>query len=343
MGSGVAMTTRCYTHLSAEDRETLSLGLTHGHSLRAMANVLGRAPSTVSRESARNRVRGQPYRACTAQTQAAARARQPRRPRKLLDPWLWQYVQTQLAEGYSPEQIAGRLKRAYPDDMRKQLSAETIYVGLYVLPRGTLRSELLAALRQARKARRPRARGTDRRGQIPNMTSIAERPANVATRTVPGHWEGDLIKGTRNGSAVGTLVERTTRLVILARMDGTDARSAREGFMKKLRHVPALLRKTLTYDRGKEMAEHEQLAQRLAIQIFFADPYSPWQRGTNENTNGLLRQYLPKGTDLSGYTQRELNVIAHRLNTRPRKCLDFATPLEVYAQLRHHSPVALGT
>src|SRR4249920_2261738 len=268
------MTTRCYTHLSAEDRETLSLGLTHGHSLRAMANVLGRAPSTVSRESARNRVRGQPYRACTAQTQAAARARQPRRPRKLLDPWLWQYVQTQLAEGYSPEQIAGRLKRAYPDDMRKQLSAETIYVGLYVLPRGTLRSELLAALRQARKARRPRARGTDRRGQIPNMTSIAERPANVATRTVPGHWEGDLIKGTRNGSAVGTLVERTTRLVILARMDGTDARSAREGFMKKLRHVPALLRKTLTYDRGKERAEHEQLAQRLAIQIFFADPYS---------------------------------------------------------------------
>jgi IS30 family transposase len=260
-----------------------------------------------------------------------------------LDPWLWQYVQTQLAQGCSPEQIAGRLQRAYPDDMSKQLSTETIYAGLYVLPRGALRSELLAALRQARKARRPRARGTDRRGQIPNMTSIVERPAEVATRTVPGHWEGDLIKGARNGSAVGTLVERTTRLVILARMEGTDATSAREGFTKKLRHVPALLRKTLTYDRGKEMAEHERLAQRLAIHIFFADPYSPWQRGTNENTNGLLRQYLPKGTDLSGYTQRELNAIAHRLNTRPRKCLNFATPLEVYAQLRHHSPVALGT
>jgi IS30 family transposase len=227
--------------------------------------------------------------------------------------------------------------------MGKQLSTETIYAGLYVLPRGALRSELLAALRQARKARRPRARGTDRRGQIPNMISIAERPAEVATRTVPGHWEGDLIKGARNGSAVGTLVERTTRLLILARMDGTDARSARQGFTKKLRHVPALLRKSLTYDRGKEMAEHEELAQRLAIQIFFADPYSPWQRGTNENTNGLLRQYLPKGTDLSGYTQRELNAIAHRLNTRPRKCLDCATPLEVYAQLRPHSPVALGT
>jgi IS30 family transposase len=260
-----------------------------------------------------------------------------------VDPWLWQYVQTQLRQGCSPEQIAGRLKRAYPGDMRKQLSAETIDAGLYVLPRGLLRRELLAALRQARKARRPRSRGTDRRGQIPNMTPIAERPAEVATRTVPGHGEGDLINGARKGSAVGTLVERTTRLVILARMEGTDATSARQGFTKKLRHVPALLRKTLTYDRGKEMAEHERLAERLAIRVFVADPYSPWQRGPNENTNGLLRQDLPKGTDLSGYTQREWNALAHRLNTRPRKCLDFATPLEVYAQLRHHSPVALGT
>jgi IS30 family transposase len=337
------MPTKCYAHLSAEDRETLSLGLAHGHSLRRMASVLGRSPSTISRELARNSTRGRPYRGCTAQTLARARACQPRRSRKLMDPWLWQYVQTQLRQGCSPEQIAGRLRHAYPDDMRKHLSTETIYAGLYVLPRGALRSELLTALRQARKARRPRARGTDRRGQIPNLTPIAERPAEVATRTVPGHWEGDLIKGARNGSAVGTLVERTTRLVILARMEGTDARSAREGFTKKLRHVPALLRKTLTYDRGKEMAEHERLTARLAIQVFFADPYSPWQRGTNENTNGLLRQYLPKGTDLSGYTQRELNAIAYRLNTRPRKCLDFATPLEVYAQLRHYSPVALGT
>ncbi len=150
------------------------------------------------------------------------------------------------------------------------------------------------------------------------MTPIAARPAEVDPRTVPGHWEGDLLKGARNGSAIGTLVERTTRLVILAKMNGTDAASARQGFTKKLRHVPALLRKTLTYDRGKEMAEHERLARQLKIQLFFADPYSPWQRGTNENTNGLLRQYLPKGTDLSGYTQRELTAIASRLNTRPR-------------------------
>ena len=237
MGYGVAMHTKSYKHMSAEERETLSLGLAHGQSLRTMARVLKRAPSTVSREWARNAVRS-PYRACTAHTLASARARQPRRPRKLLDPWLWQYVRTHLAEGYSPEQIAGRLQRAYPDDMEKQLSAETIYAGLDVLPRGSLRSELLAALRQARKARRPRARGIDRRGQIPNMTPIAERPVEVATRTVPGHWEDDLIKGARNGSAVGTLVERTTRLVILARMTGTDARSAREGFTKTLRHVP---------------------------------------------------------------------------------------------------------
>jgi IS30 family transposase len=337
------MPTRSYRHLSAEERETVSLGLARGYSLRALARLLGRAPSTVSREVARNTTGGRPYRACRAQRHAATRAHHPRRPRKLLDPWLWQYVQTHLRQGCSPEQIAGRLRHAYPDDMSKHLSAETIYAGLYVLPRGALRSELVAALRQARKARRPRTRGTDRRGQIPNMTPIAARPAEVATRTVPGHWEGDLLKGARNRSAVGTLVERTTRLVILARMDGTDATSARQGFTKKLRHVPALLRKTLTYDRGKEMAEHERLAQRLALQIFFADPYSPWQRGTNENTNGLWRQYLPKGTDVSRYTQRELNAIAHRLNTRPRKCLNFATPLEVYAQLRHYSPVALGT
>ena len=297
----------------------------------------------MSRESARNTTQGRPYRACTAHTLATIRAQEPRRPRKLLDPWLWQYVREHLADGCSPEQIAGRLRRAYPDDMGKHLSAETLDVALYVLPRGTLRSALLAALRQARQARRPRARGTDRRGQIPHMTPIAERPAEVATCTVPGHWEGDLIKGARNGSAVGTLVERTTRLVILAKMEGTDARSARAGFTKKLRHVPAPLRKTLTYDRGKEMAEQERLAQRLAIQIFCADPSSPWPRGTNENTHGLLRQYLPKGTDLSGYTQRELNAIAHRLNTRPRKCLDFAKPLEVSAHLRHYSPVALGT
>ncbi len=190
------MQTNGYTHLSIEERETLSLGLAQGRSLRTMATVLGRAPSTVSRESARN-ARGHPYRACTAQRLAAARARHPRRARKLLDPWLWQYVQPHLGHGCSPEQIAGRFRREYPDDMRTRLSGESIDTALYVLPRGGLRSELLTALRQVRKARRPRSRGTDRRGHIPNMPLIADRPAEVAARTVPGHWEGDLIKGTR--------------------------------------------------------------------------------------------------------------------------------------------------
>ena len=189
------MSKTCYTHVSAEERETLSLGLAHGHSLRTMAREWGRAPSTVRRESARNTARGHPYRACTAQTLATARARQPRRPRKLLDPGLWQYVRKHLAQDCLSEQIAGRLRREYPDDMQKPRSAETIYVALYVLPRGTLRSELLAALRQARKASQPRSRGTDRRGQLPNRTLLAERPADVATRTVPGHGEGDLITG----------------------------------------------------------------------------------------------------------------------------------------------------
>ncbi len=185
MGYGVAMQTRSYRHLSAEGRETLSLGLAHGQSLLTMATVLGRAPSTLSRESARDATSGRPYRACTAQTLATGRARQPRRRRKLLDPWLWQYVRTHLAQGCSPEQIAGWLRRSYPDDMQKQLSAETIYVGLYVLPRGMLRSARLAPLRQARKARRPRARGTDRRGHSPNMTPMAERLAEVATARCP--------------------------------------------------------------------------------------------------------------------------------------------------------------
>ncbi len=309
-----------------------------------MAAVLGRSPSSVSREHARNATRGHPYRACMAHSLAVVRSRHPRRLSKLLDPWLWRCVRTHLVRGCSPEQIAGRLRRKYPDDMRKRLPAETIYGALYVLPRGTLRRELLAALCQGHKGRRPRARGQDRRGQIPNMTPLTERPADVATCTVPGHWEGDhLIKGARNGSAVGSLVERTSRLVILARLEGTDAGGARQGFTRKLKQVPAPLRKTLPYDRGKEMAEHDRLAQRLAIQVFFADPHSPWKRGTNENTNGLLRQYLPKGIDLSGYTQRELNTISYRLNTRPRKCLNWATPLEVFTELRHYLPLALKT
>ena len=214
------MTKPCYTHVSPDERATLSLGLAQGHSLRMMARVLGRAPSTLSRECARNTTRGHPYRVSTAQPQAVARAHQPRRLRKLRDPWLWGQVQTALKDGCSPEQIAGRLRRAYPDDMRKQLSAETIYVGLYVLPRGTLRSELLAALRQARKARRPRARGTDRRGQLPNITPIADRPAEVTRRQVHGPWEGNLL----NGAALARGCRHTGRADHPARPPGPHGR-----------------------------------------------------------------------------------------------------------------------
>jgi len=217
--------------------------------------------------------------------------------------------------------------------MSRQVSHETIYAAIYVLPRGQLRKELLSYLRQGRKARRPRSRGKDRRGQIPNMVSIHDRPPEVETRLVPGHWEGDLIKGTVSGGAVGTLVERQTRLLLLVKLDDCTARTTCRAFTKKLRRVPAPMRKTMTYDRGKEMSDHEQLSRAVSIKVYFADPYSPWQRGTNENTNGLLRQYLPKGMDLSSVSQRELNRIAHKLNTRPRKALDFATPLEAYEEL----------
>ena len=332
-----------YTQLVYQDRQTIAVGRQQGLSMRAIARMLGRDSSTISRELARNQP-GPHYSCHHAQQRRDRRRRQARpAPKLVASNALFETIAALLRQRWSPRQIAARLAKLHPSDASMRASHETIYNVIYAQPRGELKRELIACLRMARAKRWPRSRGEDRRGQMADLLSIHVRPPEVADRQFPGHWEGDLIKGARNGSAVGTLVERTTRLVLLARMEGTDARSAREGFTKKLRHVPALLRKTLTYDRGKEMAEHEQLAQRLAIQIFFADPYSPWQRGTNENTNGLLRQYLPKGTDLSGYTQRELNAIAHRLNTRPRKCLDFATPLEVYAQLRHHSPVALGT
>ncbi len=233
----------------------------------------------------------------------------------------------------------------HPDEPAQRVSHETIYLALYALPRGELRKSLLATLRQGHKARRPRSRGQDRRGGLRNMTSIHDRPADVAERTVPGHWEGDFIKGAANRSAVGTLIERTSRYVVLARMAGTDAEAALDGFSRKLRRIPASLRKTLTYDQGKEMARHEELARRVHIQVYFADPHSPWQRPSNENANGLIREYLPKGMDLSQVTQAQLDAIAARLNGRPRKVLGFQTPAEVFQNLilNLNNPVALQT
>ena len=247
---------------------------------------------------------------------------------------MFEHVAASLRGGWSPLQIAGRLGRMEQGDHPGRISHESIYTALYALPRGELRRELLAALRQGRQNRRPRSRGIDRRqGFISDDIRIAERPEDVTGRLIPGHWEGDLIKGAANRSAVGTLVERTSRLVLLARMDGLDAETTAHAFEKSFENVPEPFRKSLTYDRGTEMARHAQLTASTGIKVWFCDPYSPWQRGSNENANGLIRQYLPKGTDLSAHTQDDLDQIAERLNNRPRKVLGFETPNEVFARL----------
>jgi IS30 family transposase len=332
-----------YNQLSLSEREEISRSLALGKSLRAIARRLGRDPTTLSREVARNGPDRGSYRSTKASQMAEDRARKPRNKRKLANPEMWSDIVVQLKDELSPEQIAGRLKLLYPDDMEKRVSHETIYCALYMMPKGELRKELLKQLRRGHKKRLPRSRGVDRRGAIPNMTSIHERPAEVEERSVPGHWEGDLIKGARNASAVGVMVERTTLFVMLARMNDATAPEVREAFKRKLKRIPEPLRKSLTYDQGKEMAEHEKLARNLKISVYFADPHSPWQRGTCENTNGLLRQYMPKGKDLSWLSQWELNAFANKLNNRPRKSLGFFTPLEVFGALFYNQTVALGT
>ena len=332
-----------YSHLSLSEREEISRGLASGTSLLAIASRLGRNKGTISREVSRNGPDKERYRLAEAVRLADERSRKPRRKRKLSSEVLWAEVVRLLMKNWSPEEIAGRFKRVYAGDMSRQVSHETIYCAIYLMPRGELRKELMKHLRQGHKSRRPRGKGTDRRGTIPNMTSIHERPAEVEERIVPGHWEGDLIKGARNASAVGTIVERTTRLILLAHLDDSTAPEVRKAFQRRLSRIPEPLRKSLTYDRGKEMAEHEKLARKLKMSVYFADPHSPWQRGTCENTNGLIRQYLPKGKDLSWYSQCDLNAIADELNNRPRKSLGFATPLEAFEELLYNQDVALGT
>jgi IS30 family transposase len=253
-----------------------------------------------------------------------------------------------LKDGYSPEQIAGTLATVHPDTPSLQVSHETIYTAIYAMPRGELRTEVIGWLRFGHAKRRPRARGDDRRGQIPDMVSIHDRPPEIEERLVPGHWEGDLIKGAFNRSAVGTLVERTTLFVTLVRMETGSAESAVKGFSHVLNRIEAQKRLSMTYDQGKEMAAHQQLAEATGIKVYFADPHSPWQRGINENTNGLLRQYLPKGSDLSGFSQDDLDKIAWKLNTRPRKSLGFKCPAELFTPdafdfRQHHAALfALG-
>lgn len=321
-----------YHHLTTQERAVIMAMRTELCSIRAIAKKLNRTPSTISREVLRTNIAA-PYDANLSNDQAVARRKKARRILKLaVDSPLFAVVQDHLKALYSPQQIAGILKLMHPDDSDKTVSHETIYNALYLHPRGELKRELIACLRFHRKARVPRSRGTDRRGQIKDMQSIHIRPPEVADRVIPGHWEGDLIKGAANASSVGTLVERTSRFVVLAKMPDAGTRSVVDSFSLVLNRQPASLRKTMTYDQGREMHGHKILTQRTGVQIYFADPHSPWQRGSNENTNGLLRQYLPKGSDLSIYSQEELDAIALSLNTRPRKTLGWKTPLAVYTE-----------
>ena len=304
-----------------------------GSSMRAMARMLGRSVSTISREFSRNTLPELAYASHSAQVCSQGR-RQAARPARKLDLLGvgWGVVLTLLNWKWSPQQIASTLKRLFPDEPERHVSHETIYTAIYAQPRGELRRQLIACLRHGRSTRMPRTRGDDRRGQIPEMVSIHVRPPEVNDRVMPGHWEGDFIKGAGNKSSVGVLVERTSRLVLLAKMDDATAASALAGFSSKLNSIAAPLRQTLTYDQGKEMTRHADLTAHTGVKVYFCDPHSPWQRGTCENTNGLLRQYLPKGTDLSGFSQDELDAIADSLNNRPRATHAFHTPLEVFAR-----------
>lgn len=322
-----------YEQLGAEERAYLMLSLQAGNSQRGIARELRRSASTISRELKRNRsATGIPYNAASAGTLARQRQKIARRPLKLqANTVLLGVVQHCLKEGWSPQQISGRLKDSFPDEPEGRVSHETIYTTIYAMPRGALRKELISYLRKGHQGRRARSQGMDRRGCLPEMVSIHDRPPEVEDRLIPGHWEADLIKGAGNRSAVATLVERTSRLVVLAKMPDASAASALEAFSMALNRIDEpQLRLTFTYDQGREMSRHRELTERTGIQVYFADPHSPWQRGSNENANGLIREYLPKGTDLSVYSQEQLDEIARRLNTRPRKILNFKMPAEVF-------------
>ena len=314
--------------LSLAEREEISRGLVAGFSLRSIAERLMRSPSTVSREINRNGGRRR-YRAVKADKRAWEQALRPKACKLVLNDRLRQAVIRKLKRYWSPQQIAGWLKRAYANSKAMNVSHETIYRSLYVQARGALKKELIAYLRQKRMIRRSRhaRQPTDKRGQIKDAVSISERPASVEDRAVPGHWEGDLLCGSNN-SFIATLVERHTRFVMLAKLPSRHTEAVVDALIKQSKRLPTELYKTLTWDRGLEMADHKRFSMETKIDVYFCDPKSPWQRGSNENTNRLLRQFLPRRTDLSKYTQAELNKIARLLNERPRKTLDYHSPAE---------------
>lgn len=318
--------------LTLAEREEISRSIAAGRSIRSIATSLGRAPSTISREISRNGGK-RCYRANQADETAWDRAHRPKTCKLAENRTLAGIVATKLQLAWSPEQIAGWLKRTYPDDGNFQVSHETIYRSLFIQARGALKKELLQHLRRTRAMRRSRhhTQKTDNHGRITDAVSIRERPASAEDRAVPGHWEGDLLFGSNN-SQIATVVERHTRYVMLARVDGKDTETVIDALIKQAQKLPQELYKSLTWDRGKEMADHKRFTLATDIKVYFCDPHNPWQRGSNENTNGLLRQYLPKGTDLSVYSQAKLNAVARRLNERPRKTLDYKTPAERFAQ-----------
>jgi IS30 family transposase len=314
--------------LSVAEREEIAVGLAAGRSVRAIAAVLGRAPSTVSREVRRNGSRGR-YRALAAQSQADDRAARPKAARLAVNGVLRDWVQERLEKNWSPEQVSVMLRREFPGDAEMRVSHETIYQSIYVQGRGALRRELAACLRTGRAVRRPRRRSDERRGRIAGQVPISERPPEVEDRAVPGHWEGDLIVGTPPSSAIGTLVERRTRFVMLLHLPhghGADAVAA--AMTQAMAGLPGALRRSLTWDQGSEMAAHAQIALATDLDVYFCDPHSPWQRGSNENTNGLLRQYFPRGTDLAVHSRERLDAVAAELNARPRKTLGWRTPAQ---------------
>lgn len=321
-----------YKQLSHYEREQIGLLKAQRIKMIVIAEKLGRHPTTIRRELKRFGPRT-PYSPLLAQKDARKKRKTPRTAKKLADETLWQLVQAKLRLQWSPEQIAHFLKKEYAGEMSKQVSHETIYTYLYALPRGELRKELIQQLRQGERGRQNRKRDTDRRGQIPNMLSIHERPTEVADRCAPGHWESDLIIGKNHASAIGTLVERTTRTTILVPLKAKDAQTVRTAFARTVKQLPKEVFKSITHDRGSEMAQHELFTADTNVQIYFADPQSPWQRGTNENTNGLIRQYFPKGTDFNEVSTKELKRVQTLLNQRPRKTLNWETPEEAFAKL----------
>jgi len=337
---GIRPARRCRSRLALtlDEREEISRAVVAGHSIRSLAMKLGRAPSTISREIKRNG--GQEYYRATQADQAAwDRARRPKHCKLVNNRTLAHLVADKLQLQWSPEQIAGWLKRTYPDDTGSQVSHETIYRTLFIQARGALKKELLAHLRRTRVMRRSRhhTQKTDNHGRIIDTVSISERPATVEDRAVPGHWEGDLLCGSKN-SQIATLVERQSRYLMLVKLAGKDTETVTDALIKNARKLPQELYKSLTWDRGKEMAAHKRFTVATDIKVYFCDPQNPWQRGTNENTNGLLRQYFPKGIDLSAYSQAKLNAVARKLNERPRKTLNYETP----AQRFHQTVASIG-